>query len=323
MLSAVREAVMARGPAVPVVEAEPMPFIEIGGPDGLVSSIPAPVKPSPVLSVAAAPIATSTPTLASAPVPASTPVAASLEVAEAVAFPRLAQPEAAFVSVAFHDLTARAKPTPRTEGLAADLVAFHFPNHPVSLEYQSLRDEIASQLAEGVPQAVLFTAAAADAGTTTVLLNLAITLARDTTNRVLVVDANVGRPSISARLGVKGSPGLVETLSGQLPLAWAIQPAPVPNLQVLAAGIGTNDTPASFTEEFPKLLSQLRQWYDWVLIDGGVWGEMPERDAACPGADAVYLVTRDADTTRAEFEGLRGWVKQLGGLLRGFVTTRI
>ena len=46
---------------------------------------------------------------------------------------------------------------------------------------------------------------------------------------------------------------------------------------------------------------------------------MPRR---CSAADAVYLVTREADTERPEFGGLKAWVKQLGGALRGYVTTR-
>jgi hypothetical protein len=50
---------------------------------------------------------------------------------------------------------------------------------------------------------------------------------------------------------------------------------------------------------------------------------MPERDAVCPSADAVYLVTREVDAERPEFVGVRGWVKELGGLLRGYVTTRV
>ena len=47
-----------------------------------------------------------------------------------------------------------------------------------------------------------------------------------------------------------------------------------------------------------------------------------ERDSACSAADAVYLVTRESDAERPEFTGLRTWVKQLGGPLRGYVTTR-
>jgi hypothetical protein len=67
----------------------------------------------------------------------------------------------------------------------------------------------------------------------------------------------------------------------------------------------------------------LRQWFDWILVDAGVWGALPERDAICSSADGVYLVTREADSTRPEFANVRGWVKELGGLLRGYVTTSL
>lgn len=309
MLNVVREPAAARvlEPVVaePVEIAEQTPFIEIGGPNGPVTSGLPPVGPK----------------LASNPSP--TPATKPAAVPEVVPFLRLAKADPSYVSVAFHGLTPAAKASPRGDGPSADLIALHFPEHPVSLEYRSLLGEIRQQLPDGVPHALMFTAAEVGAGTTTVALNLAITLATNSKARVLVLDANVARPSISARLNVKDTPGLAESLTGHLPLAWAIQGTVVPNLQVLAAGIATSDTPGAFAEELPKLLAQLRQWYDWVLIDAGVWGEIPERDAACPGADAVYLVTREANASRTEFEGLRGWVRKLGGLLRGFVTTRI
>jgi hypothetical protein len=91
----------------------------------------------------------------------------------------------------------------------------------------------------------------------------------------------------------------------------------------LVAGDATDATPDDMCRDFPKLLGQLRQWYDWVLVDAGVWGTMAERDAACPGADAVYLVARDGDAEKPMFSTLRGWVKELGGLLRGYVSTKL
>jgi hypothetical protein len=50
---------------------------------------------------------------------------------------------------------------------------------------------------------------------------------------------------------------------------------------------------------------------------------MAERDAICSAANAVYLVSREADVDRPEFAGVRGWVRELGGLLRGYIATRI
>ena len=266
-----------------VVGAEEPPFVEVGGPGGPVFS--AAPKPEP-----------------------------------ARPFPRIAEPSnTAVLSVRFHDAAPRA--ARRAGGPDEGLVALHFPEHPVSGEYRTLRDEVTKQLPAATSRAVTFTAASPEAGTTTVLLNLALTLARDD-QRVLVVDANVTRPGIANKLALRPAPGLAEVLGQNLPLPWALQPTPAPTLQALAAGAATDGTADALGRDLPKLIAQLRQWFDWVLIDAGVWGVVPERDATCSAADAVYLVTRESDADRPEFSGLKTWVKQLGGTLRGYVTTR-
>jgi Mrp family chromosome partitioning ATPase len=225
--------------------------------------------------------------------------------------------------VRFHDIIPRGAARPASDGPDASLVALHAPDHPVSGEYRTLRDEIRKQLPEVTSRVLFFNAVAPEAGTTTVLLNFAITLAQEGKPRILVIDANTIRPGIAAKLALKPAPGLCEALSQQVPLAWAVQPSPVPGLHVLTAGNATTETPGSVCRDFPRCLTLLRQWFDWILVDAGVWGGMPERDAACPSADAVYLVTREADSERPEFLTMRGWVKELGGLLRGYVTTRV
>ena len=231
-----------------------------------------------------------------------------------------------YLSVRFHDVVPRAPGRP-ADGPDAGLVALHHPDHPVSGEYRTLRDEIIRQLPEATSRVLTFTSAASEAGTTTVLLNLGITLAREG-QRVLVLDANVTRAGIAQKLALRPAPGLAEVLGGHLPLPWALQPTAVPSLQALTAGSATDAASSAalgsiIGRDLPKLVGQLRQWFDWVLIDAGVWGVVPERDSTCPAADAVYLVTRDTDADRPEFTGLRAWVKQLGGALRGYVTTRV
>lgn len=286
-----------------IIEAEDAPFIEIGGPAGAVFS-PASTKPA-VEAKTKSDAARSYPRIV-APIPAPT------------------TPDTTkYLSIHFHDVL------PRGAGRIADgpdagLVAFYFPDHAVCGEYRTLRDEITRQLTQVTTRALTFTSAASEAGTTTVLLNLGITLARDG-QRVLVLDTNASRPGVAAKLALPSSPGLAEVLDSHVPLSWAIQPTAVPGLQALTVG-STNDAAAlerAIGRDLPKLVGQLRQWFDWILIDAGVWGISPERDATCSTADAVYLVTREGDADRPEFTGLRTWVKQLGGALRGYVTTRI
>lgn len=292
----------------PAVDApsDDAPFIEIGGPGG------------PVFSAS----------LGSGPLPrqlGSPPVEPKLEprAEPARAFPRLAPATApAYLSVRFHDVLPRGARR-IGEGPDTSLVAFHLPEHPVSKEYLTLRDEIRKQLPEASAHVLLFTAAATEAGTSTVLLNLGAVLAADGKNRVMVVDGNLKRPAIAAKLGLRLAPGLCEVLAQRVPLTLAVQPSAIARLDALVAGDSTHSTPAAVACDLPRTLTQLRQWYDWVLVDGGVWGGMAERDAACPAADAVYLVTRDTDSERPEFLAVRGWVKELGGHLRGYVATKV
>lgn len=284
--------------------ADDTPFVEIGGPRGPIFSAPKLAEEAG----AAEQVATST----AAAEPART---------DARTYPRLAGP--AYLSIRFHDLTGRRRDGAELEGPDPGLVALHLPDHPISGEYRTLRDEVRAQLPDPTPRVLFFTAAAGEAGTTTVLLNLAVTIAREAEPRVLVIDANLDHPAVADRLALKKpAPGLAEVLAQQVPLVWAAQASAVPNLQVLTAGTASPESPAVLGQDLPKLIDQLRQWYDWVLIDAGVWGAMPERDAVCPSADAVYLVTRAADVDRSEFAGLRGWVRELGGLLRGYIATR-
>ena len=283
--------------------ADDVPFVEIGDPSGPLYS--------PGLSLLAVPAPEPLPALEPPPEPAPAPLAERT-------FPRLAEPK--YLSVTFHDLTGRPRNVVERDGPDAGLVALHLPDHPISGEYRTLRDEIRAQLPESIPRLLWFTAATVSAGTTSVLLNLAVTLARESSTRVLVVDANVERPAIAEKFSIARSvQGLCEVLAQRIPLAWAVQASTLPNLQILPAGTAA----ASFAQDMPKLMDQLRQWYDWVLIDGGVWSAAPERDGLAALADATYLVSRETDVDRGEFSGLRASVRDAGGLLRGYIATKV
>jgi Mrp family chromosome partitioning ATPase len=282
------------GPAA-LTEIEPFvgggaPFVEVGGPNGPVLSVPHPAtKPA-------------TATEAPKPVP-------------------VRQADEHYLSVALRTVTPRPGGT-TPNGVAADVVTYHHPEHPVSAEYRVLANDLRRQAGDGGTKALLLTATEPGSGTTTVLLNLAVSLAAESGTRVAVVDADLDRPGAARMLGVSDKPGLAEVLAQETPLAWALQPTAIPRVQVLGTGNPTEATPAGFAVDFQKLVAQLRQWFDWVLVDGGVWGERTYRDATGPAFDGIYLVTRQAGLDRPELSVLRADMAKLGGLLRGYITTR-
>jgi Mrp family chromosome partitioning ATPase len=186
------------------------------------------------------------------------------------------------------------------------------------VQYRSLATEIVRQLPGTQPRVLLFTAAAAGSGTSTVLLNLAVTLAAQDGTRVVVVDAHPDRPSLASRLGVPAAPGLREALAGALPMAWCLQETVQSRLLALAAGrpaeVRVGTAPAALWE-------RLRERADWVLIDAAAWPAAPEAAELADGCDAVYLVLRQHEAGTPATAALQNDILDRTGRLRGCVLT--
>jgi Mrp family chromosome partitioning ATPase len=200
-------------------------------------------------------------------------------------------------------------------GPAAELIAFHEPEHAVSVQYRSLAAEIGRQLPGNSPRVLLFAGAADGVGASTVLLNLAVMLAKQEMT-VTVVDAHVARPALGERLGLPPAPGLREVLAGQMPPAWCLQETVLANLCLLPAGLigrPRDDT------DVAAIVESLRDRNDCVLIDAGPWADAGLTAGLAGGSDAVYLVVRQESA--AESTALQDTILQQTGRLRGCVLT--
>jgi Mrp family chromosome partitioning ATPase len=199
------------------------------------------------------------------------------------------------------------------------VIAYHQPEHLISVQYRSLAAEIIAQLPGSRPRVLLFTSVTPHAGTTTILLNLAVTLARREETCVTLVDANFTRPAVASRLGLPGAPGLGEALARQTPLTWCLQETPQPNLLVLPAG-----RPASQRADITlaALLEPLRDRNDWVLVDAAGWNDGPEPADAADACDAIYLVLRANDAGQPAVMALQDTILETTGRLRGCVLTQ-
>jgi len=62
---------------------------------------------------------------------------------------------------------------------------------------------------------ILVTSSVPGEGKTYTAINLALSIANERDKKVLLIDADVARPSVSRTLGIKSSPGLIEYLEGQ------------------------------------------------------------------------------------------------------------
>ncbi len=273
--------------------AEDMPFIEVGGPR-LPGEVVLP-DPTVFALAAAAPV----------PVPKPSPVPTP---------PGL-------MTVRFRPLEVE-RPQRASPRLAVELVAFHQPEHAISGQYRDLTTGLLVQTPAQQPRVLLFTGASAGAGTTTVTLNAAITLARHNLRRVVVIDAHWKRPAVAARLGLSEAPGLRDVLGGRVSLDEAMQVSAQSGLSALTAG-SPEATPATRLagERMRSLLAQLRDGYDLVLIDAACWDGRPDVVALGCACDAVYLCLPEKDQERTETRELLEVIPEQGASLRGCIVT--
>lgn len=263
---------------------------------------------------------------------ASPGVLAAGNVAKRNAAPTRVTPAAPAVSLTVTGERAEAqKPAPRkvtlrelpakaqTADFAPELVAFHAPRHPVSMQYREL---IQTMLHANEGQALLFTAARGEAGATTAILNLAISAAQ-LGRSVVVVDANWSRPAVGSRLGIPESPGLRELLSGKVDLERALRKTPLSQLQAIAAGLSPVGTVTRLpSERMHALLTRLRERYDVIFIDAPSWDGRPELVALGQSCDAVYLVLPEAEAESREAQSLCQLIPEQGAKLAGCVLSR-
>lgn len=149
------------------------------------------------------------------------------------------------------------------------VVAFHDPYSAICEQYRSVRARLLTMNAAHEPQVFAITSAIPEEGKSVSTLNLSLVMAEGGEHRILVVDADFRRTSLARMLGIAAEPGLAEVLRGEVLLERALQPSPIPNLQVLPAGKVVNSAYGELLggPGVGAVIEQLRGMSDYTFVD--------------------------------------------------------
>jgi polysaccharide biosynthesis transport protein len=173
--------------------------------------------------------------------------------------------------------------------------------------YLNLRTSVLLSTAGGPPKTILMTSGEPGDGKSTTVINTAISLAQVGAS-VVVIDADLRRPSLHRMVGADNKKGLSTYLSGKAMLADLIQPLPVPNLFLLPSGpTPPNPTNLLSSTKMQKALEILSEHYDYVLIDSPPLLNIADAVVLSTLADGVVIVVRGSKSThdllrRAKFD---------------------
>lgn len=116
-------------------------------------------------------------------------------------------------------------------------------------------------------RSVMVTSAGANDGKTLTAINLAVVLAESYRYRVLLIDADLRRPSITNVVDVAEGTGLSEALRAATPQKLAIARL-TPRLSLLPAGGPTmNSIEALVSPRMQQILEEAMARFDWVILD--------------------------------------------------------
>lgn len=190
-------------------------------------------------------------------------------------------------------------------------------SNPESLaadRYRRLRIGLEKLQIAGKLRTLLISSPAPQDGKSTVTLNLATVLAAKGKHQVLVIEADLRRPSLARRLGLEIKPGLSACLADGLDPMEAVRRIEPMGFHLLAAGEAAGSpTEMLQSERMTALAQNMAGRFDWILIDSPPAGPIADALALKPRADAGLLVARAGKTQR---EAVEECVRQLGA---GFI----
>jgi polysaccharide biosynthesis transport protein len=207
---------------------------------------------------------------------------------------------------------------------AVELVTQVRPQSQMAESYRALRTSLLLSNLGSPPKVIMVTSALPQEGKTTTSINCAVVLAQKGV-RVLLIDADLRRPSIHKTLGMGPRSGLSNVLTGSTTLEQAITRTPVlPNLFVLPAGTPPpNPAELLASANMKDVLNQLSEQYDHIVVDTPPSLSVTDAVVLSPRADAVVLVIRSGQTTKQALRRSRDILAQVNAKVVGVLLNAV
>jgi succinoglycan biosynthesis transport protein ExoP len=207
---------------------------------------------------------------------------------------------------------------------AVELITQVRPQSQMAESYRALRTSLLLSNLGAPPKVIMVTSALPQEGKTTTSINCAVVLAQKGI-RVLLIDADLRRPSIHKTLGMGPRSGLSNVLTGSATLEQAISRSSIlPNLNILPAGTPPpNPAELLASPNMRDVLEKLRGEYDHIVVDTPPTLSVTDAVVLSPRADAIVLVIRSGQTTKQALRRSRDILMQVNAKVSGVLLNAV
>ncbi|MEQ8208965.1 MAG: polysaccharide biosynthesis tyrosine autokinase [Lacipirellulaceae bacterium] len=204
----------------------------------------------------------------------------------------------------------------------ASLGALHVPRSRQAEVYRGLRTSLFFRAKEDDIKTLMVTSPHQGDGKTTVLANLAVSIAQSGRS-VLLVDADMRRPRVEKVLGLKKAAGLSQIVGSNEEPWDLIQETEVPKLYALPCGEAP-ESPAELlsSDRFREFIAHARERYDFVLVDCPPVLAVSDPCIVAPVTDAAMLVLQMSKDSRPQAVHAKEMLDEAGAEMLGAVVNR-
>ena len=164
---------------------------------------------------------------------------------------------------------------------------------PIKEQFRLLRTRLQDLRQTRALKTILVTSSLPEEGKTFVALNLAAALCQRGRNKVLLVEADLRRPSCSCALGLSPVPGLAECCANHAPAPGFVYRVSGLDICLLPAG----ESPGSAIEWLPsqrmaQVMAEAGGVFDWVVVDSAPLLPVADSVVLSRLCDGILLVVR-------------------------------
>lgn len=202
------------------------------------------------------------------------------------------------------------------------VLTFTKPQSSIAEACRSLRTTLLFST-DGDPKVLLITSPMPNEGKTTTAVNLASAFVQ-AGKKVLLIDADLRKPSLHRRLKLDNTVGLASCLIGESDADKAIQGRVLGDLSVLTAGTILNNPVGLFTsEKMAALLGELSKTYDNIILDAPPVMGLADSLVLANVSSATLMVASHGQTERKRLIDACSRIRQARGHLIGCIYTKV
>ena len=198
------------------------------------------------------------------------------------------------------------------------------PVDPAAEAYRNLRMNLMFMSTEEEPiRSVLFSSPGPGEEKSTTAVNFAVMLAQQG-QRVLMIDADLRRPSVHRSLDLLREPGLTNLLVGDAAVREAVRLSVLPNLDVLPSGpFPPNPSELLNSKAMQRLLDEFEGRYSMVIVDSPPVLTVTDAAVLAAHTDGAVVVLRSGDTEQRAAERSVEQLRRLGVRVFGAVLNEV